>query len=39
MAPVGHTWPQSVQLNSQYPILGTRTGDQMPSSPASQSVG
>jgi len=39
MAPVGQTWPQRVQPNSQYPIRGTSTGVQSPSRPASSSVG
>src|ERR1035438_8463497 len=39
IAPVGQTWPQRVQLGSQYPTRGTSTGVQMPSQPASVSAG
>ena len=39
MAPEGHTWPHKVHRYSQYPILGIRRGDQIPSKPASRKAG
>ena len=39
MAPVGHTWPQRLQVWSHPASRGTMRGDQMPSSPLSQRQG
>ena len=39
IAPVGQTWPQRLQVYSQYPIRLTMTGVQSPSTPPSNRAG